>query len=316
MMRQRISFIPIPGNRRRVMDPITNFYTILDCIKGQEKKTVIVAAADEHDVLAATIHARREGLAEFLYVGHADRIRQVAKDYDVDIRGIEIVNELEPMDAAQHAIDLIKQGHGQVLMKGNINTSQILGMVVSDEELKHQFKHPFLSHVTVYEWGNRLRIFSDAGMNIAPDIAQKKKIALNALHIAHKLGVASPRLAFISAVEKVNTKMQSSVDAAILADMAWNGAIVDGPLAFDGAMFEEAYQIKGAPSSIEGKADILIFPNIETANVFYKTLAWMLNLHMAGVMAGSAIPFILTSRSDNERIKFLSIAITLYLAEE
>lgn len=297
------------------MEAITSFTSILERVKAREKKIVVVAAAEDHDVLAATVQARQEGLADFLYVGDSEKIQQLAKEHELDISGSEIVNEPDIQEAGRKAIDLVKEGQGQVLMKGKISTGQILGMFVKDEELKKKLENSFFSHIAIFEWQNALKIFSDAGMNIAPDVKQKKKIALNAINAAQKLGMDSPRVAFLSAVEKVSPKMRSSVDAAELAEIIWENAIVGGPLAFDGAMFEKAYKIKGVPSPVEGKADILICPNIETGNVLYKVLTWMMELDMAGVVAGTAIPFILTSRSDSARVKFLSIATTIYLAE-
>lgn len=296
------------------MEPITSFNTIVDYVKSREKKIVVVAAADDYDVLAATVQAKQEGLANFLYVGDSEKIHQLATEHKLDISDIEIINEADVREAGRKSIDLVKEDKGQVLMKGKISTGQLLGMVLKDEELKKRLENPFLSHIAMFEWESTLKIISDAGMNIAPDVEQKKKIALNAINAVKKFGMNCPRVAFLSAVEKVSTKIQSSVDAAALAEMTWEGAIAGGPLAFDGAMFAEAYKSKGVPSPIEGKADILICPNIETGNVLYKVLAWMLRLDMAGIITGAAIPFIFTSRADSARVKFLSIATTLYLA--
>lgn len=297
------------------MKTLTSFQAIIEEVKNREKKTVVVAAAEDHDVLMATIQAKQEGLANFLYIGSEEQIRQLAGEHQLELAEKDIVNEPDMQAAGKKAIDLVKQGRGQILMKGKVSTGQILGMVLKDEDLKQKIENPFLSHVAIFEWQGSLKIFSDAALNIAPDIDQKRKIALNALHVARKLGMDAPKVAFISAVEKVSPKMPSSVDAEQLAALDWEGAIVGGPLAFDGAMFAEAYAIKGVPSLVEGNADILIFPNIETGNVFYKTLTWMMKRDMAGIIVGAAIPFILTSRADSARVKFLSIATTLYLAK-
>lgn len=296
------------------METLSGFQAIVKEVKNRTKKTVVVAAAEDHDVLIATVQAKQDGLANFLYVGAEDQIRQLAREYQLELAGTEIVNEPDVQASGKRAIELMKEGRGQVLMKGKISTGQILGMVLKDEDLKHKMDNPFLSHVAIFEWQNSLKIFSDAALNIAPDRDQKKRIALNALQVARNLGMDVPRMAFISAVEKVNPKMPSSVDAEQLAALDWEGAIAGGPLAFDGAMFAEAYAIKGVPSPVEGKADILIFPNIETGNVFYKTVTWMMKRDMAGIIVGAAVPFILTSRADSARVKFLSIATTLYLA--
>jgi phosphate butyryltransferase len=297
------------------MEEITCFTTIVDTVRTRDKKTVVVADAAEPDVIAATVQAWEDDLAHIIYVGDAERIRQFADETAANISGIEIIDEKDPWNAAKNALELVKNDDKAVLMKGKIGTSLLLGIILKDDDLKQRRPKPFVSHVSVFEWKHRLKIFSDAGLNIAPDVSQKKRITFNAIEVAHKLGMNKPRVAFLSAVEKVSSKMISSVEAAELAEMPWEEAIVGGPLAFDGAMFEQAYQIKGVPSPVEGKADILICPNIETGNILYKTLAWMLQLDMAGIITGAAIPCILTSRADNARVKFLSIATTLYLAK-
>jgi phosphate butyryltransferase len=293
----------------------TSFNTLIERVKSREKKTVVVVAAEEYDVLAATVHAKQEGLANVLYVGDPQCIHQLATTHQLDISKIEIIEASHVEEAGKKAIALIKEGKAHVLMKGKIKTGQIVGLVLKDEDLKEKDKDRFLSHVSIFEWENRLKIFSDPALSIAPDIEQKRKITLNAINIAKKLGIHAPKVAFLSAIEQVNPKMPSSVDAAELAKMEWGEALADGPLAFDDAMVAEVARIKGITSPVAGNADILICPNIETANVFYKTLAWMVKLDIAGVMAGSPIPFIVTSRADSKRIKFLSIATTLYLAE-
>ena len=297
------------------MESMTDFETLVDRVKAEGQRTVVVAAAEEPDVLMATVQARLDGIANFVYVGDADLIRRIAAELGLDFSGREIVHEQKPLEAARQALQIVKEDRRRVLMKGKIGSGTILGMVLKDEDLKQRLEQTFLSHSAIFAWENRLKIFSDAGLNISPTIEQKRRIALNAIEVARKLGMMRPRVAFLSAVEKINPKMPSSVEAAELAAKKnWEGAVVGGPLAFDGAMFEKAYQLKGVPSPVEGNADILICPNIETGNVLYKTLAWMLKLDMAGVISGAAVPFILTSRADSARVKFLSIATTLYLS--
>jgi phosphate butyryltransferase len=293
---------------------MTSFKTIIAQVQSWTKKTVIVAAADEDEVLAATAQAKQEGLADFFYVGDVQRIRQLAAHQHLDISGIEMLDVAPIEEAGRRALQLIKDRQGQVLMKGRISTGQILGMLLKDEDFKAQDPQRFLSHVAIFEWENQLKVFSDPGLNIAPDLEQKQKITLNAIKIAQKLAIRTPKIAFLSAIETVSPKMRSSVEAAELARMDWGDAIADGPLAFDGALFAEAARIKGISSPVAGQADILICPNIETANLLYKTLGWMVKVDIAGVIAGAPMPLILTSRADSEHIKFLSIATALYLA--
>lgn len=295
------------------MEEIRSFSRLVELVKGRAKRTLAVVAAEDQDVLEATVHARGEGIVDVIYIGEPDHIRRIASDHQIDLAGIEIMAAADPVKAGEHALQLIKNGTAHLLMKGKIATSQILHLVLNDHDLKGDGDH-FLSHVTVFEWEGCLKLFSDAALNIAPDVEQKRRITQNTLQIARRLGIPHPRIAFLSAVETINPKMPSSAEAAELAAMEWGDAIAGGPLAFDGAAFEEAYRTKGVPSPVEGKADMFICPNIETGNLFYKILAWMVKPRMAGIMAGSPVPFILTSRSDSAEVKFLSIATAIYLA--
>ena len=140
------------------MEPLTGFQTIVEQVKRREKFTVVVAAAEDHDVLKATIQAKQEGLANFLYVGAEQHIQQLAQEYQLDLTGIEIVNEPDMQAAGKIAIDLVKQERGQILMKGKISTGQILGMVLKDEDFKQTMQNPFLSHVAIFEWQHSLKI--------------------------------------------------------------------------------------------------------------------------------------------------------------
>jgi phosphate butyryltransferase len=298
------------------MELLASFDAIVDDVKRHEKKTVVIASAAEEDILVATTHAKQQNIAKFVYVGNFKEIQQLAWKNRLNLSGIEIIDVPNPDIACRIAIDMIKTGDAQILMKGKISTGHLLGIVLKDEDFKTRQQEQFLSHVSVFMWNKQWKIFSDPALTVCPNLEQKRKIALNAIKIARQLGINHPRVAFLSAVEKVSPKMPSSVEAAELADMEWDGAIVGGPLAFDGAMFENAYQIKGVSSPVGGKADILICPNIETANIFYKILAWMFQLDIAGVITGGALPIILTSRADSARVKFLSIAMTIYLTNK
>jgi len=296
------------------MNMPASFETIVRNVTQCEKKTVVVAAATEEDILIATTQAKKHNLARFVYVGDFKQIQHLAWKHRLNLSGIEILDESEPGQAVRTALNLIKRGDAQILMKGKVGTGHLLGTMLKDDDLKKQQPDQFLSHVSIFIWENRWKIFSDPALTILPDVKQKRRIALNAIGIARQLGIATPRVAFLSATEKPTAKMPSSTEAAELAGMQWDDAIAGGPLAFDGALFEKAYQIKGVPSPVEGKADILISPNIETANTLYKTLSWMFQIDIAGVITGGAIPCILTSRADSARVKFLSIAMTIYLS--
>lgn len=291
-----------------------SFDAIVHRVTQCARQTVVVVAATEEDILIATTQAKRYDLARFVYIGDFKRIQHLAWKLRLNLSGVEIIDEADPGRAAMMALELVKQGHAHLLMKGKIGTGHLLGTILKDADLKAQQPDQFLSHVAIFIRDNQWKVFSDPALTILPTVDQKRRIALNAIAVARRLGIETPRVAFLSAAEKISDKMPSSTEAAELCAMPWDNAIVGGPLAFDGAMFEKAYQIKGVPSPVEGKADIVICPNIESANVLYKALSWMFQVDMAGVITGGAVPCILTSRADSARVKFLSIAMTIYLA--
>lgn len=295
------------------MKRITNFQAMIASVKGRPKKTVVVAGAADADVLAATVQASQEGLADFLYVGDPAAIHRLAAAAQSPLAGA-VLAASDAQAAGQQALALLKAGQAHVLMKGKIPTHDLLGLVLKDADLKKQQPDQFLSHLAIFEWAQQLKLFSDPALNIDPSLEQKRRITLNALAAAYQFGIAAPRVAFLSAVETVNPKMRSSVEAAELARLDWGAALAAGPLAFDGTLFPEACRAKGITSPVAGQADILIFPNLEAANTFYKVLAWMVKPDLAGVIVGAAVPIILTSRADSDRVKFCSIAATLYLA--
>lgn len=295
------------------------FDTIIDYTRriANKKATVVVAAAGEQGIISATVQAKQEGIADFIYVGDSELIKQLASEHRIDISGIGIIHEADILKAGKMAVKLVNSNVGQALMKGRISTRKILKMVMTNGRLKEKRGNQFLSHVSLFEWEGRLKIFSDPALTILPTFEQKIKITQNAINIARRLGFDEPiKVAFISAIEKVNKKMQSSVDAEKLAELDWGSDIIaGGPIAFDGAISERAYKIKNVPSPVGGKADIFIFPYIEVPNLLWKVLTWMMGLDMAGVVAGAGIPFIVASRSDSQRVKFLSIATAIYLIE-
>ncbi len=286
--------------------------------KGGHKK-IAVAAAQDPEVLTAIKGAYELGLATAILVGDADKIRQAADPVGFDLNQAEIVDEPTPVGAARRAVSLVRSGHAQMLMKGLLNTADILRAVL-DKEIGLRTGR-VLSHVAIMEpqgYG-RLLLMTDGGMNIAPDLKQKAQMIENAVGVAQKLGILCPKVAVITAFEQVNPDMPATVEAALLSKMAERGQIkncvVDGPIALDGAVSEEAAKHKGMQSPVAGQADILLVPVIEVGNVLYKTITYLGNGKVAGIIAGAAAPIILTSRSDSPEAKLNSIAAAVLVAE-
>lgn len=282
-------------------------------------KTIAVAAAQDPEVISAIKGAYDLGIATAILVGDADGIRQAAQTVDFDLSQVEIVDEPNQIQAARKAVELVRNGKAQMVMKGLLNTADILRAVL-DKEIGLRTGR-VLSHVALMEpqgYG-RLLLMTDGGMNIAPDLKQKAQMVENAVGVAQKLGISCPKVAVITAFEQVNPDMPATVEAALLAKMADRGqiknCIVDGPIALDGAVSPEAAAHKGMQSPVAGQADILLVPVIEVGNVIYKTLTYLGQGRVAGIIAGAAAPIILTSRSDSPEAKLHSIATAVLMSE-
>ncbi len=282
-------------------------------------KVVAVAAAQDPEVMAAIKGAYELGLATAILVGDSEQIKQAAQKVDFDLSQAEVIDVPHQVEAARRAVELVRKGQAQMVMKGLMNTADILRAVL-DKEIGLRTGR-VLSHVAIIEpqgYG-RLLLMTDGGMNIAPDLKQKAQMIENAVGVAHKLGMPCPKVAVLAAFEQVNPEMPATVEAALLAKMADRGqiknCIVDGPIALDGAVSPEAAAHKGMRSPVAGKADILLVPAIEVGNVIYKTVTYLGNGKVAGIIAGAAAPVILTSRSDTPEAKLHSIATAVLMAE-
>lgn len=282
------------------------------------KKTIAVAVAQDTEVLAAIKEATSLGLAAAILVGDGPKIEQAAIAVGLNLQSVEVINEVNPVVAARKAVELVSSGHAQMLMKGLVNTADIMRAVL-DKEIGLRTGR-VISHVAVMEprgYG-RLLLMTDGGMVIAPDLKQKAQMIENAVEVARKLGISCPKVAVITAFEQVNPDMPATVDAALLAKMAERGqiknCIVDGPIALDGAISMEAAAHKGMQSPVAGEADVLLVPVIEVGNVMYKTLVYLGGAEVAGVIAGAAAPIILTSRSDTHQAKLYSIATAVLMS--
>ncbi len=307
----------------REIEPIRSMNQLLDLarlvaqVKGPKK--VAVAAATEAHVIEAVNEARIEGLIEPILFGNPERMRRIAQELGIRVENLDLRPARDPVEAAELATKAVSSGEADILMKGLVHSSEFLRAALNREWGLRTGR--LLSHVLVFEAQGYDRLFfmSDGAMNINPGLKEKIQIVENAVTLAHALGINPPRVALLAAVEVVNPEMETAVEDAIIAKMAdrgqIQGAIVDGPLALDNAVSEEAARIKGIKSPVAGKADVLIVDNIDVGNVFYKSLIYFARVRGAGIIMGARAPLVLTSRADPEEVKFLSLALAVVLAE-
>lgn len=287
--------------------------SLIDKARSGKIRRLAVAAASDEPVLEAVKNATHAGIIEPVLAGDKYVIDQICEKIGFDLQGIEVVHEKEAYRAAVKAVELIREGKADIMMKGYISTGPLLKAILDKE--KGLRKGGLLSHIALYEtpYYHKLLGVTDAAMNVAPTFEEKAEILLNAVELFHKLGITHPKVAVIGAVETVNSKMEATVHAAMLTMMNRRGQIkgclVDGPLAIDNAVSKEAAEHKGIKSDVAGDADILLTPDINSGNVLYKTLGFLGGGVSAAVLMGAAVPVVLTSRSDTERSKMLSIAL-------
>jgi phosphate butyryltransferase len=300
------------------MTPIRSLDQLAQTLEGQPPRRVVVAAGhDPHSIQAAN-RAAAEGLARVTLVGDQARIEKLCRELDLDAGVFEIIDQKDDHKAGAEAVRRVRAGEADVLMKGLIATDKYMKLIL-DKDQGLLSPKAVLSHVTVldvpaYQKSHgKLLIVSDVAIIPDPDLATKIQIVQYVIDAAHALGIAEPRVAIVTATEKVNPKMPACVDAALLTQMnrrgQITGAIVDGPLAIDVALSPEACEIKGLNSPVGGAADCLVFPNIETGNAFYKAVTLLAGARLAAAVVGTTAPCVLTSRADDEESKFLSIAL-------
>lgn len=297
---------------------IKSIESLREAAKAQGTRCLAVACAQDDHVLLAVEDARRLGIADAVLVGDEAQIRRVAAENGIDPANYRIIDEPDKVAACRTAVSLVRNGEADAVMKGIVDTAVILKAVLDKEIGLRDAK--VLSHVALFEVPgfDRLLLLTDAAMNIAPDLEAKKEILRNAVKVAHAIGNKNPVVACLCAVEKVNPKMPATLDAAALVEAAQAGELtgctVVGPLALDNAVSVEAAKHKGIADPNAGRADVLLVPNIETGNVFYKSLVFLAHANNAGLIVGAKAPVIVTSRADSEQTKLNSIALALALA--
>ncbi|WP_018963557.1 phosphate butyryltransferase [Coprothermobacter platensis] len=298
---------------------MNNFDELLETVKKANPVKVSVAQADDEEVIETVKMATENGIAQFYLVGNGKAIQEKCSQLHVNMSQVEIVDEPDLEKTPRTAVSLVSSGKAQVLMKGLIHTADYLKAVL-DKEIGLRKDKSLLSHVGVFQVPafDHFIVLTDAAMIIAPDLGQKVSIIENAVMVARALGIETPKVAALSAVETVNPDMPSSVEAAILAKMGERGqiknCIIDGPLAFDNAVSKEAAEHKGIHSPVAGAADILLVPDIEAGNILYKSFTYAAGATMAGIVVGARAPIVLTSRADTAESKLYSIALAVQVA--
>jgi phosphate butyryltransferase len=305
------------------MNPFRSLDDLVRGLQDRSSRRVAVAAGHDPNTIAAAARAVAEGIAEVILVGDVVRIDRLCEEMGLDAGGFTIVEESDAVAAGRAAVAMVRSGNADVLMKGMIPTSDYMKLIL-DKERGLLPEGRVLTHVTVVELPayiashGKLLFVADVAIIPAPDLPTKVKILECCIAAAHSFGIEQPRAAIIAATEKVSPRMNATVHAAEIAEMARKGeikgAIVDGPLALDLALSPEACAIKGFESPVAGSADILVFPNIEAGNVFYKSSTLLSGGRLAAVVMGTTVPCVLTSRADSEESKLLSIAMGCRLA--
>jgi len=284
------------------------------------RKTIAVAAAADLPVLEAIKDAVEASAADAVLVGDQALIEKYLQDLGLSSGRVEILDEPDAQKAAAKAVKLVRDGVAQVLMKGLIGTADFMRAVLNKEYGLRTGQE--LTHVSVFEVPkiDRLLIMTDPAMHTYPELGEKIKMLDAIKQVGTALEIEHPKVAVVCAVEVVNPAMQSTLDAAVLAKMSDRGQVkgmtVDGPLALDIALNEEAAAHKGVTGPVAGQADALLMPNIETGNVMWKTLVYMAEAGIAGAIVGAAAPIVLTSRSDSPSTKLNSIVLALLMAEK
>ncbi len=299
-------------------DKHARYTQLLSRVKGLEPIPTAVAHPCDHESLRGPVIAFQAGIIEPILVGPEAKIRAVAEEFAIDLSGIRIVNAAHSHDSAALAVSLVKTGDAEALMKGSLHTDELMSEVVARANglrTNRRISHVFVMDVPTY---HRPLLITDAAINIAPTLEEKVDIIQNAIDLAHVLDIPEPKVAILSAVETVNPKIQSTLDAAALCKMADRGQIkgglLDGPLAFDNAVSIVAAKTKGIKSAVAGHAEILVVPDLESGNMVAKQLEYLANALTAGIVLGTKVPIVLTSRADTAETRTASCVIAALVA--
>ncbi len=292
---------------------------IVEKVKGLPNKRLVAANGVDAHTIEAINEARKMGLIDATLVGDKNKILTTCKELNIDIEKFEIIDEKDDQQAANTAVKLISEGKGDLLMKGLVSTDKYMRAILN-KEFGLVPPKGLLTHITVMDIPayHKLLTVSDVAIIPNPDLKQKITIINLLIKAVKKLGIERPKIAVISAAEVVTEAMPSTLDAAILSKMAERGqikdALIEGPLSLDLATNMESVKIKGMISEVAGDADCLLFPNIETGNVFYKATTKFAGAEVGAFVAGAKVPCILSSRGDSAKTKMYSIAVSALMA--
>jgi phosphate butyryltransferase len=299
-----------------MLTKLSQLQELLD--KGHKPKKLVLAASEDAHSLNAVVSAAQKKIIRPILVGDKEKTFGLAEILNLEISKYDFVQADSPVEAVTTSVKMVHDGKADVLMKGKVGTSDMLKCVLNKEYGLRTGN--LLSHFAYFEVEtyHKLIAVTDVAMNIAPNLSEKIEILNNAVRILNQLGIAKPKVAVLGAVEKVNTAMNATTDAALLSKMNQRdqilNCIVDGPLAFDNAVSFESARHKEIKSDVAGDTDLLLMPDIEVGNVLYKTLVFFARAKVASMIVGASAPIVLTSRSDSEQAKFDSILLAAVTA--
>ena len=307
------------GEKVPMADPERRAYArLIEAVAALPPAPTAVAHPCDASSLAGALQAAEMGVITPILVGPRGKIEAAAAAANLDLSPYEIVDAEYSHDAAAKAVALVREGRAETLMKGSLSTDELLGAVVKRDtglRTERRLSHCFIMDVPGY---GRPLIITDAAINILPTLEDKVDITQNAIDLARSLAIAEPKVAILSATEKVNPKLPTTVEAAALCKMADRGQItgglLEGPLALDNAISPEAASVKGIGGPVAGHADILVVPDLEAGNMLAKSLGFLMNADSAGIVLGARVPITLTSRADSVESRLASAAVSALVA--
>jgi phosphate acetyltransferase len=309
----------MPTVRPVSQPPHSKYDRLIAFAKEVPPATTVIAHPCDESSLRGAVEAAELGIIIPVLVGPAAKITAVAKQHGIDIGRYELVDAPHSEAAAAKAVELIHESKGELLMKGSLHTDEIMREVTSSKtglRTARRISHVFIMDVPTHV---DTLFITDAAINIFPDLECKRDIVQNAIDLFTQIGLGTPRVGILSAVETVTPKIPSTIEAAALCKMAdrgqITGGILDGPLAFDNAISPQAAEIKGIKSPVAGRAQILVVPDLEAGNMLAKNLTFLSNADAAGIVLGARVPIILTSRADSVRSRMASCAVAVLYAD-